>query len=123
MAILLIAIGGGVGSVLRYLLGGLVQRGSATGFPAGTLMVNITGSFLIGLLSQHFMNTQIHPLARAALITGLCGGYTTFSAFSLETVGLIEGGEMGKAAAYVVLSVVVSIAATFAGMAALRATT
>lgn len=123
MAILLIAIGGAAGSVLRYLLGGMVQRTASMGFPVGTLVVNITGSFLIGALSQHFMNTQVHPLARAALITGVCGGYTTFSAFSLETVGLIEGGEMAKAAAYVVLSVVVSIVATFAGMAAMRATT
>jgi len=123
MAILLIALGGAAGSVLRYLLGGLVQRSSGGGFPVGTLVVNITGSFLIGVLSQHYINTQTHPLARAALITGLCGGYTTFSAFSLEAVGLIEGGEMGKAAAYVVLSVVISIAATFAGMAAVRATT
>jgi CrcB protein len=122
MAILLIAIGGGIGSVLRYLVGGFAQRAAAIGFPVGTLVVNVTGSFLIGALSQHFMNTQTHPLARAALITGLCGGYTTFSAFSLETVGLIEGGEVGRAAAYVVLSVTVSIAATFAGMAALRAT-
>lgn len=123
MAILLIAIGGGIGSALRYLMGGVAQRAAAVGFPVGTLVVNVTGSFLIGALSQHFMNTQTHPLARALLITGLCGGYTTFSAFSLETVGLIEGGEIGRAAAYVVLSVTVSIAATFAGIAALRATT
>ena len=123
MAILLIAIGGGIGSVLRYLIGGFAQRAASVGFPAGTLVVNVTGSFLIGALSQHFMNTQTHPLARAALITGLCGGYTTFSAFSLETVGLVEGGEVGRAAAYVVLSVALSIAATFAGMAAIRATT
>jgi CrcB protein len=123
MAILVIAIGGAIGSVLRYLLGALVQRASGSGFPIGTLAVNVTGSFLIGLLAQHFMNTQAHPLIRAALITGLCGGYTTFSAFSLETVALAEGGEMGKAAAYLVLSVMLSIAATFAGMAAVRATT
>lgn len=122
MAILLIAIGGGIGSVLRYLIGGIAQRAGGIGFPVGTLVVNITGSFLIGALSQHFMNTQTHPLLRAALITGLCGGYTTFSAFSLETVGLVEGGEVGRAAAYVVLSVTLSIAATFAGMAAIRAT-
>jgi CrcB protein len=123
MAIILIALGGAAGSVLRYVLGGLVQRSSAMAFPTGTLFVNVTGAFLIGALSQHFMNVQTHPLARAALITGLCGGYTTFSAFSLETVGLMEGGEVVKAAAYVVLSVILSITATVAGMAALRATT
>jgi CrcB protein len=123
MAILVIAIGGAIGSVLRYVLGGFFQRSSASGFPVGTLLVNVTGSFLIGALAQHFMNTQTHPLTRAALITGLCGGYTTFSAFSLETVALIEGGEIGKAAAYLVLSVMLSVAAAFAGMAAVRATT
>ena len=123
MTILFIAIGGGLGSVLRYLLGGMAQRSAGIGFPVGTLVVNVTGSLLIGALSQHFMNVQTHPLARAALITGLCGGYTTFSAFSLETAGLIEGGEMTRAAAYVVLSVFLSLAATFAGMAVVKATT
>jgi CrcB protein len=117
-----IAIGGATGSVLRYLAGGFVQRMGGAAFPLGTLAVNITGCFVIGALSQHFMNTQAHPQLRAALITGFCGGYTTFSAFGLETTGLIEGGEYGKAAAYIVLSVTVSLLATFAGMAAVRAT-
>jgi fluoride exporter len=117
-----IALGGAAGSVLRYLAGGTVQRMGGVGFPVGTLVVNVTGCLLIGALSQHFMNTQAHPYMRAALITGFCGGYTTFSAFSLETVGLIEGGAYGKAAAYIVLSLALSILATFAGMAAVRAT-
>ena len=86
-------------------------------------MVNVTGCFLIGILARHYMNIQAHPHMRALLITGLCGGYTTFSAFSLETVGLLEGGEYQKAAAYVALSLALSIAATFAGFAAARATT
>ena len=115
-----IALGGATGSVLRYLAGGSVQRMGGAAFPLGTLAVNITGCLVIGALSQHFMNTQTHPHLRSALITGFCGGYTTFSAFSLETVGLIE--EYGKAAAYIALSVAVSILATFAGMAAVRAT-
>jgi fluoride exporter len=117
-----IALGGAAGSVLRYLAGGAVQRMGGVGFPVGTLVVNVTGCLLIGALSQHFMNTQTHPYMRAALITGFCGGYTTFSAFSLETAGLVEGGAYGKAAAYIVLSVALSILATFAGMAAVRAT-
>lgn len=119
--ILWIALGGAAGSVLRYVLGGMAQRTSAVPFPVGTLAVNVTGCFIIGVLSQHFMNTQTHPHMRAALMTGFCGGFTTFSAFSLENVGLIEGGEYGKSAAYILLSVAVSIAATFAGMAAVRA--
>lgn len=86
------------------------------------MAVNVTGCFLIGLLSQHYMNTQTHPHTRAALIIGLCGGYTTFSTFSLETVGLIDGGEYGRAAAYMLLSVILSVAATIAGMMTARAT-
>ena len=116
-----IALGGAAGSVLRYLLGGAAQRTSGAAFPVGTFLVNVTGCFLIGVLSQHYMNTQTHPHMRAALITGFCGGYTTFSAFSLETTALIQGGEYGKAGLYVVLSVTLSLAATFAGIAAARA--
>lgn len=117
-----IALGGATGSVVRYLLSGVVQRASAMPFPLGTLAVNVTGCFIIGALSQHYMNVETSPQVRAALITGFCGGYTTFSAFSLETVGLLEGGEYGKAAAYMLLSVTVSIAATFAGMSVTRVT-
>ena len=96
---------------------------SGAAFPIGTLFVNVTGCFHIGVLAQHYMNTQTHPQMRALLITGLCGGYTTFSAFSLETVGLLQGGEYPKAAAYVLLSLAMSVMATFAGIAAMRVTT
>jgi CrcB protein len=119
--ILWIALGGAAGSVLRYLVGGAVQRAGGIGFPAGTLVVNVTGCFLIGILAQHYMNAQVHPAMRTLLITGFCGGYTTFSTFSLEAAGLIQGGEYGKAASYMMLSLVLSIAATFAGFAAARA--
>jgi CrcB protein len=116
-----IALGGAAGSVSRYVLGGAAQKLAASPFPIGTLIVNVSGCFLIGLLSQHYMNAQTHPQMRAALITGFCGGYTTFSAFSLETVGLFEGGEYMKASAYILLSVTLSLIATFAGIgAALR---
>ena len=118
-----IALGGATGTVLRYLAGSAAQKLSSASFPIGTLVVNVTGCFLIGILAQHYMNTQTHPQMRAALITGFCGGYTTFSAFSLETVGLVQGGEYPKAAAYILLSVLLSIIATFAGMAAARVTT
>lgn len=116
-----IALGGAAGSVLRYLVGGVVQRAGGGGFPAGTLVVNVTGCFLIGIIAQHYMNTQAHPAMRTMLITGFCGGYTTFSAFSLETAGLVQGGEYGRAASYMMLSLILSIAATFAGFAAARA--
>jgi CrcB protein len=119
--LLWIGLGGAVGSILRYLVGGFVQRSAHVGFPAGTLAVNVIGCFVIGVLAQHYMNIQTHPNMRAALITGFCGGFTTFSAFSLETVGLIRGGEFGKTAAYLVLSVSLSILATISGMAAVKA--
>ena len=118
-----IAIGGAAGSVSRYLLGGIVQRASAAAFPVGTLVVNVIGCFLIGVLVQHYMHMQTSPIMRAALITGFCGGLTTFSAFGIETVGLIEGGAYEKAAAYIVMSMSLSILATFGGMAASKAVT
>ena len=115
-----IALGGAFGSVSRYVLGGAAQKLAGVPFPFGTLLVNVTGCFLIGVLTQHYMNMQTHPAMRAALITGFCGGYTTFSAFSLEAVGLFDGGEYWKAAAYILLSLTMSLLATFAGMAAMR---
>jgi CrcB protein len=119
--ILWIGLGGAVGSILRYVLGGAIQKAGGMPFPLGTLVINVTGCFIIGALSQHYMGVQTHPQMRTALITGFCGGYTTFSAFSLETVGLMRGGEYEKAGLYVLLSVVVSLAATIAGMAAVKA--
>jgi len=120
MIFLLIAVGGAAGSVLRYLIGGAVQRMSAGGFPVGTMFVNVSGCFLIGILLRQFLNMQLSPELRAFLIVGFCGGFTTFSTFSAETVGLIEGGEYGRATAYVILSVTLCLAATLAGMTAVR---
>ena len=114
----MIALGGAAGSVTRYLLGGVVQRAAGVAFPVGTLMVNVTGSFLAGFLLRYFMNVQTHPFLRAALVVGFCGGFTTFSAFSSETLGLFEGGEYARAAGYVVASVALSLLAVFAGFAA-----
>lgn len=117
-----IGLGGAAGSVLRYLVGGLVQKGVGAPFPIGTLAVNVAGCFIIGALTQHFMNLEPSPALRAALMTGFCGGFTTFSAFSMETVGLVTGGEYQKAALYALLSTTLAVGATFAGMAAIRAT-
>lgn len=123
MTLILIAIGGAAGSVLRYLIGGAVQHLSPRGFPIGTLSVNILGCLLIGILARLFLNVQTAVSMRALLIVGFCGGFTTFSAFSHETTGLIEGGEYARAAAYVFLSMALCIGATFAGMGAVRAVT
>lgn len=114
----MIALGGAVGSVSRYLLGGVVQRAAGMAFPIGTLAVNVTGSFIAGFLLRYFMNVQTHSMLRAALVVGFCGGFTTFSAFTTETLGLFEGGEYGRAALYVAASVALSLMAVFAGFAA-----
>ena len=120
MIYLYIALGGAAGSVARYVVGGAVQRMSASGFPLGTMVVNVSGCFIIGILVRQFLNMQLSPELRALLIVGFCGGFTTFSTFSAETLGLIEGGEYGRAAGYVALSVTLCLAATLAGMTTMR---
>jgi CrcB protein len=121
MILLLIAIGGAIGSVVRYIMGRAVQGLSGSGFPVGTLAVNIVGCFLIGVFVRFLLNSQTSPELRALLVVGFCGGFTTFSTFSYEAVGLIEGGDYARATTYVVASVVTCILATFAGMAAMGA--
>jgi CrcB protein len=121
MMIWYIAIGSALGGVARYLLGGLVQRVSAGSFPTGTLVINVTGSFLLGLLYRYASESAaITPELRAALTIGFCGGYTTFSTFTYETIRLLEDGEVGRALAYVGLSVGVSLGAMVLGLAAGR---
>lgn len=116
-----IAAGSALGGVGRYLLGGLIQRAGDTGFPLGTLLINITGSFLLGLFLRYAVDTPtITPEWRAFLTIGFCGGYTTFSTFSYETVALLEDGEWTRAAVYVGLSLVVSLVATLLGFALAR---
>jgi fluoride exporter len=116
-----IAVGSAIGGVGRYLLGGLVQRMAAGTFPAGTLVVNVSGSFLLGLLLRYAMETPaVSPELRALLTVGLCGGYTTFSTFSYETLALLEDGDWGRAGLYVALSLALSLFATLLGLAAAR---
>lgn len=116
-----IGLGGAIGSISRYFIGGAVQRFSARGFPIGTLAVNVAGCLLIGIFIQKFSNQQTAWAARAFLIAGFCGGFTTFSAFSSESVGLIQGGEAGSAFLYVVLSITLCLLATWAGLVLARA--
>jgi CrcB protein len=113
----LLAIGGAgaIGSMLRYLLGRVAQGKAHLSFPVGTLLVNVAGSLLVGVVARYFLNDETQPVLRAALIVGFCGGFTTFSAFSLETFGLIAGGAWAKAIGYVVTSTVLCVASTAAG--------
>jgi fluoride exporter len=116
-----IAAGSAIGGVSRYVLGGLIQRLLDTTFPAGTLLINITGSLLLGAILRYGVETPtLTPELRGFLTIGLCGGYTTFSTFSYETVALLEDGEWGRAALYVGLSIGLSILATFLGFALAR---
>jgi CrcB protein len=116
-----VAIGGALGSVARYLLGALVQQRAGTTFPVGTLVINITGSLLLGFLLRFALATPaITPATRVFLTTGFCGGYTTFSTFSYETIALIEENELGRAALYVALSVTVALVGTYCGILAAR---
>ena len=119
--ILAIALGGALGSVLRY--GTYIGAGKMLGmnFPWGTLIVNIVGYFLIGAFTGMFASVWQPPEEmKLFLITGFLGGFTTFSAFSLDFANLWSGGSTTMAVVYVVVSVTVSIAALFAGLLAMR---
>jgi CrcB protein len=118
---LLVAVGGALGSVLRYWAGGLAQQaagGAAGGFPIGTLLVNVVGCIAIGALAQLGERSSLAPETRALLMTGVLGGFTTFSAFANETVLAWRAGAMAVAAANVVLSVALCIAGVAIGRAA-----
>ena len=111
-----VAVGAALGGVSRYYLAGFIQQRVGLDFPAGTLIINITGSFLLGFIMRYALQSGVVTAEmRALLTTGFCGGYTTFSTFSYETAGLLEDGEYARAAVYVGASVLVSLAATFFG--------
>ena len=118
---LYIALGSALGGVSRYWIGGMVQRSSPGTFPIGTLIVNLTGSFLIGLILQYSLESgSMNQELRVFLTIGFCGGYTTFSSFSWETLQLLQTGEWGRAGLYVVGSVALGLLATGGGMAVAR---
>src|SRR5215212_6483879 len=93
-----VALGSAVGGVSRFLLGTLIQQRAGTLFPVGTLVINVTGSLILGFVLRYALATpEVSPQVRALLTTGFCGGYTTFSTFSFETMTLAEGGELRRA--------------------------
>ena len=121
MYYLVVFIGGGIGSMLRHGVNVLCARLFGIGFPFGTFTVNVTGSIAMGLLAGYFaFRGEAAQIWRLFLMTGILGGYTTFSAFSLDTVLLFERGQFGLAALYVVASVVLSIGGLMAGLALVR---
>lgn len=110
---LIVAAGGAIGAVFRFLMGKL-PLGSNSGFPLKTFIVNILGCFIIGLVAALALK-QLSDSPKLVLFlkVGICGGFTTFSSFALETGGLLEKGSYAIAAAYVALSVTLGIAALF----------
>ena len=116
MNVFLVFLGGGLGAVSRYLLQGTIYRFTGQTFPIGTMIVNIIGSFLIGLLisslEERFL---VNPSLRLFLTVGILGGFTTFSSFSFETVSLFLEGSIFLAIANVALSVIICLCATYLG--------
>lgn len=120
--IVLVGFGGAIGAVARYMVTVTAIRMFGPMFPWGTLAVNIVGSLLMGALAALFLAKAPDAMGlRLFVLTGVLGGFTTFSAFSLDVVELIERGAWGLMTAYVVGSVVVSIVACLAGVALVRA--
>ena len=121
MNYLLVFVGGGLGSVLRYIVNIVCPRLFGAAFPYHTFIINITGSTVMGLIAGYLaLRGEAAASWRLFLMTGILGGYTTFSAFSLDAGLLYERGELGLAALYVLGSVVLSIIGLFAGLALIR---
>lgn len=124
MTYLMVFIGGGIGAALRHGVNIGAARLFGTSFPYGTLTVNIAGCLVMGLLTGYFaFKGDVSQSWRLFLTTGILGGFTTFSAFSLDVAVLYERGELGLAATYVFASVAVSLLAVFAGLALMRSLT
>ena|ERR1700678_1154593 len=113
---LAVGVGGGLGALARYYLAGLVQP-AGVAFDWGIMVVNISGGFVMGLIVEaSALKLNLSPELRTFLTVGILGGYTTFSTFSLDSVLLLQKGLYAQAAAYVIGSVVLSIAALIAGL-------
>ena len=119
--LLAVAAGGATGSVARYVIGVALLRTTGA-FPVSTMLINIVGSFLIGLLARLFDAPDHNQVLRVALTVGLCGGFTTFSTFSAETVTLLQQGKAGRAALYISVTVVAGGLATMTGLLLGRST-
>lgn len=122
MQFLLVFLGGGLGAALRHVVNLLGLRVVGTALPYSTFFINVTGSILMGAVAGLFAwKVSLPPALRLFIATGILGGYTTFSTFSLETALLFERGQPWQAVGYVLASVLLGVAGLFAGMAAVRA--
>ena len=112
------AAGGAIGSLARFWLAAAMTALTGPRFPWGTLLINVLGSGIIGVVAAATLTparVAMHPDLRVFLMVGLCGGFTTFSAFSLQTLELLQSGDVGPAAGYIAASVVICLAAVWAG--------
>ncbi len=115
--LLLIGLGGGIGSICRYLSQQYVQNNYPASIPLGTLLVNITGCFIIGIVyALSEKGNLISPEARIFLATGFCGGFTTYSSFAYENVSMVLDGEFYYTALYLLISVFIGFGAVHAGI-------
>ena len=119
--VIAVAAGGATGAVVRYWLSTALYRHFGSGFPYGTIGVNVLGSLLMGALFVFVIERPMPDVWRLALAVGLLGAFTTFSTFSLDTLILVEDGELLRALLNIVVSVVLCLAAVFAGVALGRA--
>ncbi len=113
---LLVGLGGAIGSVLRYLFGIWLSKYGSNDFPWSTFTINIIGSFVMGLLLGYFSQNNSQPELKLLLVTGLCGGFTTFSAFTAENINLMQSAQWGLAFMYIISSIVFGLAAVFIGL-------
>lgn len=121
MGFLIVFLGGGIGAALRHGVNLIMSRVAGGGYPFATLFENVSGSFLMGAIAAWFaFKGDASQSWRLFLTTGILGGYTTFSAFSLDAALLYERGVLGLAALYILGSVVLSLAGLFAGLALVR---
>lgn len=121
LSYLSVAAGGAIGAVARFWIGGLIAARIGQTFPTGTLFVNVTGSFLIGLfaaLTGPDGRWMVQPITRQFFMIGICGGYTTFSSFSLQTLNLLQEGEWLYASLYTVLSFALCLLGVWLGVLA-----
>jgi len=117
----IIGSGSFIGGIARYVFGKLAQEQAGLSFPLGTLLVNITGCFLIGIVYGFSDKEFINQEWRFFLATGLCGGYTTFSSFSYESLALLREGETTSFFLYIIASIVIGLLATWLGIVTTKA--
>ncbi len=119
--LLVIAAGGSIGAVMRFIMSTGIHSWLGKGFPYGTLIVNVLGSLLMGLLYELFLQRlSVSPEVRALLLVGFLGAFTTFSTFSIETINLIEQGYLIKAIVNVLANVILCVLAAWVGLQIVR---